>query len=182
MWSLINKTCKKFFPNNIAKISDGGEEDQKTYSGHVMKKEQQRYIKIESFRGNTVLIIITANLCETWSHDAVNCSAVAWWFKQFQERRRLMEDDAHHDCTSAAIDNTVIAIVSMLLNEDRWMMLREILKTMIHHILNKYLMKKKLRCGRYCTCCFLCKNNIVWNCVRNIWLIMIGKELHLCNE
>ncbi len=59
---------------------DCDEEDRETYSDQVTKKEQRAYIKIECLRGNTVSII-TANLREACSHDEVNCSAVARWFK-----------------------------------------------------------------------------------------------------
>ncbi len=92
--------------------------------------------------------IITANLQEACSHDAVNLSAVAQWFKRLQEGRRLMEDDAPTASSSATIDNTLIAVVSTLLDEDRQMMVQEIEgalgipKTTIHRILNEYLMKK----------------------------------------
>ncbi len=70
---------------------------------------------------NTVPII-TANLQETFSHDVVNHSIMARWFKCFQERRRLIKDDAHASCPSATIDNILIATVSTLLNEGRQMM------------------------------------------------------------
>ncbi len=47
------------------------------YSGRcVTKKEQRVYIKIECLRANTVPII-TSNLYEACSHDAVNSSTVA---------------------------------------------------------------------------------------------------------
>ncbi len=49
-------------------MSDSGE-DQETYSGHIMKKQQWVYIKIKCLEGNTVPII-TANLD----------SAYAWLF------------------------------------------------------------------------------------------------------
>ncbi len=55
-------------------MSDGGEEDQETYSGHVMKKEQRA---ISNFIKNNTVPIITANLHEASSYDAVNCSIVA---------------------------------------------------------------------------------------------------------
>ncbi len=37
-----------------------------------------------------------------------------------------MEDDAYKSHSSTTIDNTSIVIVSMLLDEDRWMMVQEI--------------------------------------------------------
>ncbi len=49
---------------------------------------------------------------------------------------------------------------------DRQMIVREmevassILKKPMHHILTEYVIKKKLCSGRYCTCCFLYKNNV----------------------
>ncbi len=44
MWSLTDKTYKKFFLNNInAKMSDSGEEDQKTYSTMCCDKKASVY-------------------------------------------------------------------------------------------------------------------------------------------
>ncbi len=62
--------------------------------------------------------IITADLCEACSHDALNHSTVARWFKQFQEER-LTETYVRTGCPSIAIDNTLIAIVSRLLDKGR---------------------------------------------------------------
>ncbi len=65
---------------------------------------------------------------------------------------------------SKTIDSISIVIVSTLLNEDRRMIVREIegvsntLKTMIYHILTKYLMKKKVAVQWYLTCCLPHKN------------------------
>ncbi len=61
---------------------------------------------------------------------------VAQWLdgSRFQEVRILMEDDVY----TTIIDNTLIAVVSILLDEDRQMMVRKmegvsgIPKTMIH--------------------------------------------------
>ncbi len=72
-------------------MSDSGEEDQRNYSGHIMKKEQWAYIKIECLRGNTMPIIIP-NLREACSHDAVNCSPVVRWFKQLQYGRSVEDN------------------------------------------------------------------------------------------
>ncbi len=44
------------------------------------KRAKNIYMKIERLRGNTVPIII-ANLHEACSHDVVNHSTVAQWFK-----------------------------------------------------------------------------------------------------
>ncbi len=61
-----------------------------------------------------------------------------------------MEDNAGTGHPSTTIGNTLTAIVSTLLDEDRWITVWEmewvfgILKTVIHHILTKYLMKKKV--------------------------------------
>ncbi len=55
-------------------MSDSGEKDQETYSGHVTKKEQWAHIKIKRIRGGIISIIITLNLCEAYSHDTVNRS------------------------------------------------------------------------------------------------------------
>ncbi len=109
-------------------MSDSVEEDKETYSGLVVikkkkkkKKKQRGYIKTECLRDNTEPII-TANLCETCSHDTVNCSTEARWIKWFQEGRRSMADDPHANGPSTAIDNTLIVIVSTLLDTDRQMM------------------------------------------------------------
>ncbi len=69
--------------------------------------------------------IITANLCKACCYDTVNCTTVARWFKRFQEGRRSMEDDAHTCCPSTTIDNTLIEIVSMLLDKDKRMVVWE---------------------------------------------------------
>ncbi len=53
-------------------------------------KEQWTYIKIKCLRGNT-MPIITDNLRDACGHYSI----VVWRFKQFQEWRRLMKDDAH---------------------------------------------------------------------------------------
>ncbi len=57
-------------------MSDRSKEDQETYSSCVTKKEQRVYIKIKCLRDNTGSII-TANLYEACSHDAVNCNTMA---------------------------------------------------------------------------------------------------------
>ncbi len=103
-------------------MSDSGKEDQETYSSYGFEREQRKYIKIKCFRGNT-MPIITANLREACRHDAVNCSTMARWFKQFQEGRRLMENDACTGCPSTAIDKNLIVIMFTVLNKDRQMML-----------------------------------------------------------
>ncbi len=62
--------------------------------------------------------IITANLHEACSHDTVNRSTVALWFKWFQEGIRLMEGDVCTSHLSTAMYNALIVIVYMLLDED----------------------------------------------------------------
>ncbi len=96
-------------------MSDSGEEDQETYSGCVLKKEQRVRIKIECLRGNTVPMI-TAYLHEACSHDAVNRSTVTQLFKQVQEKRRSMEDEVCISHPSTNIDSTLNVIVSTLLD------------------------------------------------------------------
>ncbi len=82
------------------------------------------------------------------SHDTVNCSTVAQWFKQFQVGRRSTEDYAHTSRPSATIGNTSIVILFTLLNKDRWMTVWGMEgvsgapKTTICCILTEYLMKK----------------------------------------
>ncbi len=105
-------------------MPDSGEEYQETYSACVIKKEQRAYIKIKCLRGNTVPII-TANLRETCSYDAVNCSTVARWFKWFQEGKRSMEDDAWTGHLFTTIDNTWVAIVPTLLDNNTQMAVGE---------------------------------------------------------
>ncbi len=97
---------------------------------------------ISKLNGNTVPII-TANLREACSHDAVNHSTVSRWFKPFQEVRRSTKDNARTSHPSTTIDNILIAIMSTLLDEDRQMMVWEIegalgIPKTIHHILSEY--------------------------------------------
>ncbi len=130
----------------------------------------------------TVVVLCHTNACEACSRNAVNYGTVARWFKWFQEGRRSTKDDVRTSHSSIAIDNTSIAIMSMLLDKGRRMTVLEmegwgIPKTTIHHILTKYMMKKK----RYHVCCFPSKNNDS-NYVRNIWFITKRKELCFCNE
>ncbi len=47
-------------------------------------------------------------------------------------------------------------------------------KTTIHHILTKYLMKKKVAVQWIPH--MLLQNNVIWNCVRNIWLVQKGRN------
>ncbi len=66
-------------------MSHSSKEDRETYSSDVTKKKEERaYIRIEYLEDNTVPII-SANLCEACSHDAVYGSTLARQFKQFQE-------------------------------------------------------------------------------------------------
>ncbi len=80
----------------------------------------------------------------------MNRNTVAQWFKQFQKARRSMKNDACTQYSSTTIDNTLTSVVSVLLDEDRRIMVREIEgvtgtpKTTMHHILTKYLMKKNV--------------------------------------
>ncbi len=89
---------------------------------------------------------VTPNLYEASSHDAVNHSTVARWFKWFQKGRRLTDAPTGR---SPAIDNAFIVIMSTILDKDRKMMAREIeeasgIPKTIHRILTEYLMKKKI--------------------------------------
>ncbi len=64
---------------------DSDEEERETYSRHATKKKkkkkkQQAYPKIKCLKVNTVPIL-TANFREVCSHDAMNHSTVARWFK-----------------------------------------------------------------------------------------------------
>ncbi len=86
----------------------------------------------------------------------MNHITVARWFKQFQEGRILIENNVHTSHPSTALDNTLIVIMSTLLDADRWMMVWEMEgtsgtpKTTIYRILTEYLMKKKV-VAQWCT-------------------------------
>ncbi len=54
---LQTKHTESFFRITLCKNVKHGEEDQETYSGHVTKKDQWVYIKIECLKSNTVPII-----------------------------------------------------------------------------------------------------------------------------
>ncbi len=56
--------------------------------------------------------IITTNLRNACSHDALNCRTVTRWFKRFQDRRRLMGYNARTVCRSTPVDNASIEILT----------------------------------------------------------------------
>ncbi len=89
MWSLTNKTYKKFFSKTLCKNVTQRRRRPKNLLKLCYEKVQQVYIKIECLRGNTIPIF-TASLRKVCSHDAVNCSTVARWFKLFKEGRRSL--------------------------------------------------------------------------------------------
>ncbi len=68
------------------------------------------------FRGSA-LPIITANLCETCNHDEVNHSTLLDGLG-FHEGRKLTKVDVYTGRPSTTIDNILIAIVSILFDED----------------------------------------------------------------
>ncbi len=84
-------------------------------------------------------------------------------------KKKIDEDDVHTSRPSTDIENTSIAIGSMLHDDDRQMMVRKMEvapgkpKTMIHHILTEYLMKK---------------NIVVW-CISHI---LFSTQKHCCME
>ncbi len=119
------KRIKKFYPNNIVqKCYTVAKKTKKHVQVTLLKEEQRMYIKIECLRGNTVPII-TANLCEACSHDAMNHRTVTRWFKWFQKERRLIEDDARTGRPFNTTDNTSIVIAYTLLDKNRQMMTRK---------------------------------------------------------
>ncbi len=130
-------------------MSELSEDEAENFSAHVIKFEQWVYIKIETLCGITVPVNY-ALLKEVCGNATLDRITVQWWHKHFRERRVSMEDHLWFGCPSTAIDNTSIATVATMLNEDGCATVREIKaesgipKTTVHCILTKHLFKKKV--------------------------------------
>ncbi len=70
--------------------------------------------------------------------------------KSFREEKVNTEDNSQSGRPSIAINNTSIAIINAVLDENQYVMVREteaeigLLQTVIRHILTEHLIKKKV--------------------------------------
>ncbi len=105
-------------------MSDNGEEEQKTYSGQFTGKGHGVYIIIECLRGNTAPII-TANLYEVKYAHMMQWTIAQWLDGSNDFREGDQWKTMHTLVAPLPLDNASIAIVSTLIDEDRWMMVWE---------------------------------------------------------
>ncbi len=105
----------------MSELSEGEAEN---VSAYVTKSKQRAYIKIETLCGDTVPII-QASLKEVYGKATLDRSTVQWWHKRFRERRVSTVNNLWSGCPCTAFDNTSIAFIAIVFNEDWCVMVRE---------------------------------------------------------
>ncbi len=113
------------------------EDETENFSAHITKSEQWAYMKIETLRGNTALII-HASLKEVCRNVTLNRSTVQLVYINVSEMGEWAQKKTHDLVSISVIDNTSIAIVAI--DKDAWVIVREIEaetgipRTTFHHI------------------------------------------------
>ena len=96
----------------------GLEMEEESDSGWISRSDQQSYIKIETLRGKTPTEIHNA-LHEVCGDSVVDRSTVSRWSSHFCEGRVSIQDDPRNGRPVTAMDDTSVAVVNTLLEEDR---------------------------------------------------------------
>ena len=91
--------------------------EEESDSGQISRSDQRSYIKIETLRGKTPNEIHNA-LQEVCGDSVADRSTVSRWSSRFREGRVSIQDDPRNGRPVTAMDDTSVAIVNTLLEED----------------------------------------------------------------